>query len=387
LVFVFAIVASASQLQCEEHPISGDYTCQQQKDWGKCGEDWMIGSCCSTCFSCGEGCGKKIPPRPTCADDHVEPEGHPGSAAAGLFQQLKDLWKSQSATLSGQTGGVPYDDLVNVVGKHPAVKGFDMQNYSPHNPWHDDWSSWDDGTVASAIEWYQSMGGKGIVQFQWHWFSPTGGNLRTSTFYSDSTNFDTAKSVVPGTEENAALLRDLNAIAMQFGRLRDAGVPVLWRPLHEARGNNQGAWFWWGCAGASVTLQLLDIMRDVFLNQHQLDNLIWVWSEPNVEWYPGNDKIDIVGLDSYPANYDYEDCSTGVWNQYLEMTGCKKMLALTEVGTIPDIDRCHSNGVRWLYYMSWGTLVRSANSDEHLHSVFASSHVKSVEDRSSAVTV
>jgi mannan endo-1,4-beta-mannosidase len=382
--FLFCL-AKFVDAQCPD-TIDGDYTCQQQKDWGKCSEDWMIGSCCQTCFGCAEGCGAKIPPRPSCADQSVEPEGSPGKLAAALFEQLKGLWKGQSTTLSGQTGGKDFDDLATLVGKTPAVKGFDMQNYSPHNPWHDDWSSWDDGTVASAIDWHASTGGKGIVQFQWHWFSPPGGNLGTSTFMSENTDFDTAKSVVAGTDENVALVRDLNAIALQLKRLRDAGVPVLWRPLHEARGNDYGAWFWWGRAGASVTLQILDIMRDVFLNQHELDNLIWVWSEPNNEWYPGNDKIDILGYDSYPGAYDYT-CQEGIWNQYLETTACKKMLALSEVGPISDVDHCHSQGIRWLYFMGWGSLTGDQNTAEHLHSVFDSSHVKSLEDLSSELTV
>lgn len=82
-----------------------------------------------------------------------------------------------------------FDELKNIIGVTPLVRGFDMQNYSPHNPWHDDWSAWDDGSVQQAIDWYHSTGGKGIVSFQWHWFSPMGGELRTSTFYTDKTTF------------------------------------------------------------------------------------------------------------------------------------------------------------------------------------------------------
>lgn len=295
-----------------------------------------------------------------------------------MFEQLKALWKSQTTTLSGQTNNY-YDNLTKVVKKNPAVKAFDMQNYSPHNPWHPDWSSWDDGTVADAIAWHKSTDGKGFVTFQWHWFSPTGGNLSTSTFYSRNTDFNTAQAVVSGTAENTALIRDLNAIAKQLTRLRDAGVPVLWRPLHEARGNDAGAWFWWGSAGPKVLLQIFDLMHDVFLNQHQLDNLVWVWSEPNADWYPGNDKIDIVGIDSYPAAYDYS-CNEATWNQYLTMTDCKKMLTLAEVGTIPDFDNCYKQGIRWLYFLAWGNLVTKDNTEEHLHEVFDGSHVRSVED-------
>merc|ERR1712224_361868 len=103
-------------------------------------------------------------------------------------------------------------------------------------------------------------------------------------------------------------------------------------------------------------------------------------------WYPGNDKIDILGIDSYPAAYDYS-CNEATWNSYLSMTQCKKLLALSEVGTIPDIDTCHSKDIHWLYFMAWGDLVATDNTEEHLHSVFESAHVKSVEDLSSSSDV
>jgi hypothetical protein len=55
------------------------------------------------------------------------------------------------------------------------VRGFDMQNYSPHNPWFN-WQPIDDGTVTKAIDWYLNDTKKqGVVAFFWHWFSPMGG--------------------------------------------------------------------------------------------------------------------------------------------------------------------------------------------------------------------
>jgi mannan endo-1,4-beta-mannosidase len=71
-----------------------------------------------------------------------------------------------------------------------------MQNYSPHNPWYN-WQPADDGTVNSAIDWYHRVTQKkGIVTFFWHWFSPFGGQLRTSTFYTQYTDFDVSKAVI-----------------------------------------------------------------------------------------------------------------------------------------------------------------------------------------------
>jgi mannan endo-1,4-beta-mannosidase len=99
--------------------------------------------------------------------------------------------------LSGQTNS-QYNELSQKVQRHPLIQAFDMQNYSPHNPWNN-WQPMEDNTVSSAINWYKSTGRKGIVTFQWHWFSPMGGNLRTSTFYTQYTDFDVRKGVTPGT--------------------------------------------------------------------------------------------------------------------------------------------------------------------------------------------
>ena len=45
---------------CEDErpPSSRQYSCAQQKGWGKCGESWMKGYCCKTCFGCASGCGR-----------------------------------------------------------------------------------------------------------------------------------------------------------------------------------------------------------------------------------------------------------------------------------------------------------------------------------------
>jgi mannan endo-1,4-beta-mannosidase len=37
---------------CKDVPPSADYTCAQQKKWGKCGESWMTGYCQITCGTC-----------------------------------------------------------------------------------------------------------------------------------------------------------------------------------------------------------------------------------------------------------------------------------------------------------------------------------------------
>jgi mannan endo-1,4-beta-mannosidase len=103
-------------------------------------------------------------------DSLVTPDASPEAIA--LHRSLTTNYDKY--ILSGQTT-FNYDDFVTKTsGELPLVRGFDMQNYSPHNPWFN-WQPYDDGTVDRAIKWYQDTKGKGVVTFFWHWFSPMGG--------------------------------------------------------------------------------------------------------------------------------------------------------------------------------------------------------------------
>jgi mannan endo-1,4-beta-mannosidase len=266
---------------------------------------------------------------------------------------------------SGQTNYWP--ELIAISGKAPAVRGFDMQNYSPQNPWG--WSgcctpayaAWDDGTVQSAIDWYNSTGGYGIVTFHWHWFSPSGGSLQNSTFYTSGTSFDVSRAVVTSNQEYTDVIRDIDAIAVQLKRLETAGVPVLWRPLHEAG----GGWFWWGAKGPVACKALYDIMYDRLTNYHNINNLIWVWSTPEPAWYPGNSKVDIIGYDSYPGAYNYTT-QKSVFDQLYTIVGGQKLIALSENGPIPNIAQSFSEDAPWSYFMSWVDLVTQQNTNAHI---------------------
>ena len=56
-------------------------------------------------------------------------------------------------------------------------------------------------------------------------------------------------------EGKALLDRDIAAIAEQLLRLQEAGVPVLWLPLHES----SGGWFWWGAKRRGALQAAVDL--------------------------------------------------------------------------------------------------------------------------------
>ena len=85
----------------------------------------------------------------SCFDNLVNSKSTPEAVA--LYQKLISF--HGKFVLSGQTS-FHYNDLVQKVGRHPLIQAFDMQNYSPHNPWYN-WQPADDGTVTNAINWYK----------------------------------------------------------------------------------------------------------------------------------------------------------------------------------------------------------------------------------------
>ena len=76
---------------------------------------------------------------------------------------------------------------------------------------------------------------------------------------------------IPSGSDYQLILRDIDAIAVELQKFENAGVPVIWRPLHEAQGNatdatGNGAWFWWGAHGPTAFKQLWRLMHDRLTN-------------------------------------------------------------------------------------------------------------------------
>ncbi|HTF82787.1 MAG TPA: glycosyl hydrolase [Cytophagales bacterium] len=219
-----------------------------------------------------------------------------------------------------------------------------------------------------------------MAYFLWH--SPTGGTAGTNTFYTESTTFDVTQAVISGTQQHTHIIRDIDAIAVQLKKLSNANVPVIWRPLHEAG----GGWFWWGAKGPAAGKALYNIVYDRIVNYHGIHNLIWAWSSPEPEWYPGNDKVDLIGYDSYPGANNYT-VQKPVFDQLYKIVNGEKLIAMTENGPIPDIQLAFDMDAPWSYFMSWDNLVSQQNSTAHIQEVFANASVLTVENPGTACTV
>jgi hypothetical protein len=246
--------------------------------------------------------------------------------------------------------------LFSQTGKYPALIGLDFMNHTRNWTWYDK-----SIVVNEAKNWYNK---NGLVAICWHWRDP----LRTTDeFYTSKTSFDVSKITNSSSAEYQAMISDIDIIAGFLKQLQDAKVPVLFRPLHEA----SGAWFWWGAKGAEPCKALWKLMFDRLVNYHGLKNLIWVWTtdtkSDNLNWYPGDEYVDILGLDIYASNGDFSS-QVLTYNAIKEKFLGKKLITLSENGPVPDPDNLVNDKSCWSWFMTWyGDFVRNGTVNPLTH--------------------
>ncbi|MCL1806616.1 MAG: beta-mannosidase [Oscillospiraceae bacterium] len=273
---------------------------------------------------------------------------HANESAKRLMSYLADSYGS--LILAGQYSekglfGSESQAIYTETGQYPAVIGLDLIDYTP--------SRVQRGAKTDAVERAVEAWENGaIVTFCWHWNAPEpylvdeGDWLWWRGFYTQAVkDFDLA-AVTDGrdAEGYALLVRDIDAIAEQLKRLQDAGVPVLWRPLHEA----SGGWFWWGASGGDAYIQLWNLLYQRLTFEHGLNNLIWVWNGQSADWYPGGETVDMVGEDIYPGEKVYTSQAAKFFAVQYD-----KMLVLSESGFLPDPDICVRDGAMWGFVAPW----------------------------------
>ena len=253
--------------------------------------------------------------------------------------------------------------IINASGKAPALLGVDFLHSTGLNSNNEWYRGYTIATVSLAQDMYKRGG---IPAYCWHWQDPSqtveafytqsSGNSPYTTFnlnkaFSDSVNYSAFNTA---SAEYQDIIRDMDTVAGYLKVLADKGVPVLWRPLHEA----SGKWFWWGSKGPGACKALYRLMFQQFTSVHGLNNLIWVWTTDEagdaLDWYPGDQYVDILGRDYYyyPRIADHASLVSSFENVKDIFSGTK-MISLAECGSVPYPDSMQSDGAGWSYFMPW----------------------------------
>jgi len=272
---------------------------------------------------------------------------NPTKEAVNLYNFLKASFGTK--VLSGTTSNNNNSNdeatwVFQQTGKWPALACFDFINH----PWIN--QNWVDyaAPLRNGKDYWNN---NGIINLMWHWRDPLSVN-KSGAFYTADTNFDVSKVTDPTSAEYKAMIADIDLISTYLQQFKDANIPVIWRPLHEA----SGGWFWWGAKGAEPCKALWKLMYDRMVNVHGLNNLIWVWttdvSSEALNWYPGDNYVDIVGMDIYPGDNQHGSQYFS-FNKVKDLFGGKKLITLSECGSAPDPALMKENGDMWSWFMPW----------------------------------
>lgn len=227
--------------------------------------------------------------------------------AKDLYNKLLDITQlgiafgQQQPFGTGNNFHVPDEleqDFFEVTGDHPAIAGFDLEliGLKSEGFFLDMFINRFTQEVVKAHE------NGSIITISWHFVNP-------NDFNSDGS--ENLNNVVPKMLEDGAyrelFIKRLERAARLLNNLVDAqgnSIPVLFRPWHEMNGD----FFFWG-EGFRTTEEYTQLWKDTIrilsedLNVH---NLLYVYA-PNLvsssseylKNYPGDDFVDMLGIDVY----------------------------------------------------------------------------------------
>lgn len=281
------------------------------------------------------------------------------SAARSIYDYL---WRSNGhTTLSGASFSPKWnandcDWVYRKTGKYPAIASFDYR-YLYASP-----SASMNYTDTSMVEdWWQSGG---LVAATWLWMVPKREGSSACTFNSEDTTLSVGNLLKEGCWESQVMQRDFEEMADILLLLQQKGIVVLWRPIPHITHSTNEPYYWWEREGGKKYRQLWRAMFDYF-ESRGVRNLIWIWTlvGDDVEYYPGNEYVDMIGGELH--NKYYADTCFGSWEN-MKYWFPNKILLVSDLQKTAPIGQQLDAGAMWGAFVS---AYDNANdgSDDYVH--------------------
>lgn len=276
--------------------------------------------------------------------------------AKDLMRYLKENLGKNIITgqFASDSKNLELEYIYEKTGKYPAIRFGDIGGYSKGEPPLE-------SEIKAAREWDERGG---IVGFMWYWNSPAG----DSSVYAKDTKFSLENAVTDEkiaelgiseiqelcrqgviSSECLAIVEDIDEVSGGLSELAQDGIPVLWRPLHEAG----GGWYWWGAGGEEAYIWLYNLMYERMTKYHGLDNLIWIWNGQDENYMVDSDKYDIAAIDIYLAPNTAFGSRSEQYQWLKKLTEGEKMIALSECSSVPGISEMLRDNAVWSFFGLW----------------------------------
>lgn len=274
-----------------------------------------------------------------------------------IKKYLSDIYGNR--VLTGQYCSTGTNTEINAIymdtGRYSALRCGDLGIFTEY---YNGTDKNNEDELQAAISWRKKGG---LISYSWYWYAPDPDKPHYSSAITDfdlsdalcdssiavlsPTSLEAYQQTGRVSSEAVRLIADMDVIAEKLKLLEAQDVTVLFRPLPEA-GNG---WYWWGKDSENY-LWLYKFIFERFTDYHQLGNIIWVWDGESYDFYPGDDYVDIVGMDLYTRS-DISGNSRML--DAISYTIKSKAVALTECGRIPNPDYIVRDNAYWLWFALW----------------------------------
>lgn len=267
---------------------------------------------------------------------------------------------------SGWRGDEDRSDMKSVTGSHPAVIGWDLENVIKTKL---GWISTDDPyQIRKRV--VENFRRGGINTLSWHMHHPV-----TFGKFDDKTPGGVA-AILPGGAKHIHYKTVLQLLAGYFKSLKtDDGqlVPIIFRPFHE----HNYTWFWWGdqlCTPDEYKA-LYRFTVQYLRDEMKVHNVLYAYSPDRLggnwnsfmERYPGDEFVDLIGIDNYWEFRSEESAATAVkgLSDLVKYADSKnKIAALTETG----IDKLPDDA--WFTKVLWNKILQDTNASRIAYLLF-----------------
>jgi len=299
-----------------------------------------------------------------------------------------NLWKlSKNHVLFGHQHATEYgrgwngddnrSDVKDATGSHPAVIGFDFMGFT-RAAQSDESIQREQNRLAKYIAETYDRGG--VATICWHFTNPVEGN----SFNWRDAPYRAVEHIIPGGSHHDRYKEILDRIGKLAHSVKGADgklVPMIFRPFHEFDGD----WFWWGRRHSTREdfIALWKFTVSYLRDELKVRNFIYAFSpdckfnteEEYLDRYPGDEWVDMVGVDNYADFGRDASGSLEAGIRKLKIVSDyalkrQKLAAFTETGleSIPDttwwtktlLHALKDTGVKMSYVLVWRNDSRSA---------------------------
>lgn len=274
-------------------------------------------------------------------------------AAADFMQYLTELYGKQTLTAQNVTIGTnaEIDAVYKATGRYPAIRVGELAMTTLTDETS---AARSEKEIELALQWSRDGG---ICAFTWHWYSPNSLHGTAPRDFSLDGLFEhqnisdiaaLTESEIKALKDNnyidddlIALLENIDKIAEEFKKFDAQDIPLIFEPIPDA----DSGLYWWG-SDAETYKQLWEILFDRLCVFHKLKNIIWVWNGSDIDYYPGNQFVDIIGQSFFEKS---KSSFAGRFSALGEMDTARKIQTVTACDTLPNIDFMYRDNAMWLW--------------------------------------